>query len=55
MDATAEAIRKAVRDNDLIDRAAEVNGRLVAEKLEYGAVRQRAIELYERVAEVKGK
>ena len=55
VDATAEAIRKAVRDNDLIDRAAEVNGRLVAEKLEYGAVRQRAIELYERVAEVKGK
>jgi glycosyltransferase involved in cell wall biosynthesis len=49
VEATAEAIRRAVRDDGLVDRAAEINGRLVAEKLEYGAVRQRAIEMYERV------
>jgi hypothetical protein len=48
--AVAEAIRRAVRDDALVDRAAEANARLVAEKLEYGAVRRRAMELYEQVA-----
>jgi glycosyltransferase involved in cell wall biosynthesis len=48
--AVAEAIRRAVRDDALVDRAADVNARLVAEKLEYGAVRRRAMELYEQVA-----
>jgi hypothetical protein len=47
--ATVEAIRRAVKDDELVDQAAEINGRLVAEKLEYGAVRQRAIEMYGRV------
>jgi glycosyltransferase involved in cell wall biosynthesis len=49
-EATAAAIRRAVRDDDLVDCASEINGRLVAEKLEYKAVRQRAIDLYERIS-----
>jgi glycosyltransferase involved in cell wall biosynthesis len=50
VNATAAAIRRVVQDDDLVDRAAADNGRLVVEKLEYGAVRQRAIKLYENVA-----
>ena len=49
VEAAAEAIRRAVSDDTLVDQAAEINGRLVAEKLEYGTVRQRAIEMYERL------
>ncbi len=49
--ATAEAIRCGVKDDEFVDRAAGINERLVAEKLEYGAIRQRAIEMYERVAQ----
>jgi glycosyltransferase involved in cell wall biosynthesis len=46
---TAAALRRAVSDDAFVDQAAEINSRLVAEKLEYVAVRQRAIEMYERV------
>lgn len=50
VETTAEAMRSAVSNDDFVDQAAVINGRLVAGKLEYGAVRQRAIEMYERVA-----
>jgi len=48
--ATAVALRRALKDDALVDRAAETNERLVREKLDYSDVRRRAIEMYERVA-----
>jgi glycosyltransferase involved in cell wall biosynthesis len=54
VDGMVDAIRRLVKDDELVDRAAEMNMKLVEGKLEYGAVRQRAIELYEGVKAVGG-
>lgn len=46
----AAAIRRAVSDDALIDKAAEINGRLVAERLDYSVIQPQVIALYKKVA-----
>ena len=46
----AAAIRRAVTDDALVDRAAERNARTAEDRLEYGKLRQQAVALYETVA-----
>lgn len=48
--AVAAAIRRALRDDELVDRAAEINARLVREKLSAEVIRPRVLALYQRVA-----
>lgn len=50
VDAMADAIRRVATDDGLVDHAEAINRRVVLEKLEYRVVRQRAMEMYERVA-----
>jgi hypothetical protein len=55
-EAVARAIRRAVTDDALVDRAAEANGRLVAERLDQSKVRPRVVAMYESIfAQVVGK
>jgi hypothetical protein len=49
-EAVAAAIRRAVTDDALVDRAAEINARVAAEKLDYSVIRSRVISAYEQVA-----
>lgn len=49
-EAVAAAIRRAITDDALVDRAAEINARAAAEKLDYGKIRSRVISTYEQVA-----
>ncbi len=44
-----QAIRRALTDDALVNRAAEVNYRTIAERAEYGALRQKTIQLYQHV------
>ncbi len=44
----AEAIRRAMSDDALVNEAAEINDRLTRERVEYTVVRDRAIAAYER-------
>jgi len=53
-DMVEQAIRKALADDRLVDKAAEENGRTVIEKLEQSKVRRKAIELYAGVAKERG-
>jgi len=46
----ADAIRRALSDDALVDRAAELNAKLAAERLDYGIVQARVVEMYERIA-----
>ena len=46
----AAAIRCALSDDALVDRAAELNARLAAERLDNGIVQARVVEMYERIA-----
>jgi glycosyltransferase involved in cell wall biosynthesis len=46
----ADAIRRAVTDDDLVDRAAEINARTVMERLDQSVIRPKVIAMYERVA-----
>jgi len=48
--AVADAIKRALTDDALVDRAAKSNARLVQENLSDGVVRPRVIEMYEHVA-----
>lgn len=48
--ALADAIKRALTDDELVDRAAELNARLVQERLSDDVVRPRVIEMYEHVA-----
>lgn len=48
--AMAVAIRRAVKDDVLVDRAADLNRTLVEGNLEAGLVRRKALKLYERLA-----
>lgn len=45
-EAVEQAIRRALLDDGLVDRAAEENGRLAAERLERTGVKQRAVDFY---------
>lgn len=46
----AEALRRAVTDDALVDRAAEINARVTAEFLDDSVVRPKAIGMYEEIA-----
>jgi hypothetical protein len=47
----AAAIRRAVGDDELVDRAAEANAQLAAERLEVSVTQRQTIQLYETIAE----
>jgi len=49
-DAVEAAIRRAVTDDVLVERAAEVNERLTAERISRDVVTPRIVQIYERVA-----
>ena len=46
----AVAIRRALADDAMVDRAAESNMRLAAERLDYSVIQPRVVEMYERIA-----
>lgn len=46
----AEAVRRALADDALVDRAAEINARVAAERLDRSAIRAEVIASYERIA-----
>jgi glycosyltransferase involved in cell wall biosynthesis len=46
----AAAIRRAVTDDALVDRAAEQNARVVEERLDHRIIRQKIVQMYERLA-----
>jgi hypothetical protein len=48
--AVATAIRRAVSDDALVDRAAEINARVCAERLERSFMSAQAIAMYRRIA-----
>ena len=49
-EAIAAAIRRAVTDDELVDRAAETNWQTAVARLDYAKVQKQVIEMYERVA-----
>lgn len=51
----AEAIRKAVRDDALIEKAAETNSRLIFQRLDISVVKPKVIEMYKFLAKVEGE
>ena len=46
----AVAIRRAVSDDTFVDRAAELNARLVQERLDEAVIRHQVIETYKTIA-----
>ena len=46
----AAAIRRAVSDDALVDRAAEVNARVARERLDENLIRPRVVAMYEKIA-----
>jgi hypothetical protein len=50
----AEAIRRALSDDDLVDQSAEVNGVLTRAKVDASVIQPRVIMMYEQVANWKG-
>ncbi len=46
----AQAIRRAVTDDDLVDRAAEINARVASEHLDSAVVKPRSLEMYREIA-----
>jgi hypothetical protein len=51
--AIAEAIRRALTDDELVDNAAQINSKIVAEQLDYKTIQSEVIDLYRRIAEKK--
>ncbi|MGB7539001.1 MAG: glycosyltransferase [Anaerolineales bacterium] len=45
----AEAIRKALIDDDLVDRAAEINAQVVKERLDFINIQTRVISMYQEI------
>jgi glycosyltransferase involved in cell wall biosynthesis len=52
--AVAAALRRAVADDSLVDRAAEINAKVVSERLDYAKIKSQAVAIYQRVAEETG-
>jgi hypothetical protein len=50
-EAVAAAIRRAVTDDALVDRAAESNARLATERLETSVIQPKVIEIYQSIVE----
>ena len=48
----ASAIRRALTDDVLVDRAAEQNAEIISKRLDYRKIQLQVIQMYERVAEV---
>jgi glycosyltransferase involved in cell wall biosynthesis len=46
----AAAIRRAVSDDALVDRAAELNSKIAQERLDQAIIRPQVIAMYERIA-----
>jgi len=46
----AAALRRVVADDTLVDRAADINARAAAERLDQGVIRPQVIAMYEKVA-----
>lgn len=52
----ATAIRRALADDAMVDRAAELNMRLAAERLDYSVIQPQVVEMYKRIAsEIAGR
>jgi glycosyltransferase involved in cell wall biosynthesis len=49
-DSVATAIRKAVSDNELVNRAAEINNDLVMTRVDTRVIKPRVLEMYKKVA-----
>ncbi len=49
-EAVAAALRRAVTDDELVDRAAEINARIAAEHFDGSVAKQRVVEMYQRIA-----
>ena len=49
-EAIAAALRRAVTDDDLVDRAAGINSRIAAERLDRSVIRPQVVQMYERIA-----
>ena len=50
----AAAIRRALSEDDLVDRAAELNARTARERLDYRLIQPQVIAMYEKVAAKSG-
>ena len=48
--AIAAAIQRALSDDSLVDRAAEINSRLILERIDRSVIQPRIIAMYERIA-----
>jgi len=48
-EAIATAVRHALADDDLVDRAAEINARLTAERIDRSVIQPQVIAMYEKV------
>jgi hypothetical protein len=49
----AAAIRRAVTDDALVDRAAEINAKFAGERLDYSFIQRQVTAMYEKIAEQK--
>jgi glycosyltransferase involved in cell wall biosynthesis len=49
-EAVAAAIRRAVTDDELVDRAVAVNDRVAASRLDYSIIQPQVVAMYERIA-----
>ena len=49
-----QAIRRALTDDDMVNRAAELNYKLASKKLDYSLLKKSAVELYDSVIPRKG-
>lgn len=48
-DTIAEAIRRAVRDDALVDNAAEINARVASERLDQSRIKPRVVRMYQEI------
>jgi glycosyltransferase involved in cell wall biosynthesis len=53
-DAASKAIRKAIGDGGLVDRAAGVNHELTRTKVDVSVIKPRVVQMYKQVASSKG-
>ncbi|PJF37546.1 MAG: hypothetical protein CUN55_21515, partial [Phototrophicales bacterium] len=49
VDEIAQAIRRAVTDDALVDRAAERNERIARERLDFNKIKDQVVAMYQRV------
>jgi glycosyltransferase involved in cell wall biosynthesis len=49
----ADAIRKALTDDELVNHAAEINAQTVAQRLDYSIIKKRVIEIYQEIYDIQ--